>query len=70
VALVGNNDTMDDWWVVASGGCILKIGLSGVSCLYLSQPVVVCLNGDIDTMGSVALSFISSCGYVKGVCAY
>jgi len=27
VALVGNNDTMDDWWVVASGGCILKIGL-------------------------------------------
>jgi len=25
--LVGNNDTMDDWWVVASGGCILKIGL-------------------------------------------
>ena len=24
---MGNNDTMDDWWVVASGGCILKIGL-------------------------------------------
>ena len=31
VALVGNNDTMDDWWVVASGGCILKIGLRTAS---------------------------------------
>ena len=30
MALVGNNDTMDDWWVVASGGCILKIGLRAV----------------------------------------
>ena len=39
--------------MVASGGCILKIGLRSISCLYLSQPVVVCLDGDFNTMGGI-----------------
>ena len=33
LALSVNCDTMDDWWVVASGGCILKIGLRAASKL-------------------------------------
>ena len=36
---------------------------------YQNHHPEVCLDGDIDTIGSIALSVYLSCGYVKGVCA-